>query len=154
MFLFYRNILQTVTNMNLGSAMRHWIPKIVQRNPAGQDWTWCNVVAQPCPTLCNPMDCSLPGFSVHGDSLGKDTGVGCHAHLLGIFPTQGSNSGFPHCRWDSLHTLLSDHYVKLAGSLEGGGTISKETTKNTENDLSVVKEKSRKRVLPIWEVWF
>ena len=42
------------------------------------------------------------------------------------------------------HTLLSDHYVKLAGSLEGGGTISKETTKNTENDLSVVKEKSRK----------
>ena len=23
-------------------------------------------VAQLCPTLCNPMDCSLPGFSVHG----------------------------------------------------------------------------------------
>ena len=23
-------------------------------------------VAQPCPTLCNPMDCSLPGSSVHG----------------------------------------------------------------------------------------
>ena len=23
-------------------------------------------VAQPCPTLCDPMDCSLPGFSVHG----------------------------------------------------------------------------------------
>ena len=23
-------------------------------------------VAQSCPTLCNPMDCSLPGFSVHG----------------------------------------------------------------------------------------
>ena len=22
--------------------------------------------AQSCPTLCNPMDCSLPGFSVHG----------------------------------------------------------------------------------------
>jgi len=37
----------------------------------------------------------------------------------------------------------------LAGSLEGGGTISKETTKNIENDLSVVKEKSKKRVLPM-----
>ena len=24
------------------------------------------LVAQPCPTLCNPMDCSLPGSSVHG----------------------------------------------------------------------------------------
>ena len=23
-------------------------------------------VAQLCPTLSNPMDCSLPGFSVHG----------------------------------------------------------------------------------------
>ena len=23
-------------------------------------------VAQSCPTLCDPMDCSLPAFSVHG----------------------------------------------------------------------------------------
>ena len=23
-------------------------------------------VAQSCPTLCNPMDCSLPGSSIHG----------------------------------------------------------------------------------------
>ena len=37
------------------------------------------------------MDCSLPGFSVHGGSLGKKTGVGCHALLQGIFLTQGSN---------------------------------------------------------------
>ena len=28
-------------------------------------------VAQSCPTLCNPMDCSLPGSSVHGESPGK-----------------------------------------------------------------------------------
>ena len=34
---------------------------------------------QSCPTLCNPMDCSLPGSSVHGDSPGKNTGVSCHA---------------------------------------------------------------------------
>ena len=34
---------------------------------------------QSCLTLCDPMDCSLPGFSVHGfDSPGKNTGVGCH----------------------------------------------------------------------------
>ena len=31
------------------------------------------------------------GSSVHGDSPGKNTGVGCHAPLQGIFPTQGSN---------------------------------------------------------------
>ena len=32
------------------------------------------------------------------NSPGKNTGVGCHAHLQGIFPTQGSNLGLPHCR--------------------------------------------------------
>ena len=34
-----------------------------------------------------PMDCSPPGLSVHGDSPGKNTGVGA-ALLQGIFPTQ------------------------------------------------------------------
>ena len=31
------------------------------------------------------------GFSVHGDSPGKNTGVGYHALFQGIFPTQGLN---------------------------------------------------------------
>ena len=51
------------------------------------------LVTQSCLTLCSP-----PGSSVHRDSSGKNTGVGCHALLQGIFPTQGSNSGFPHAR--------------------------------------------------------
>ena len=55
-------------------------------------------VAQPCPAFCDPMNCSPPGFSVYGDSPGKNTGVGCHAVLQGIFPTQGSSPGLPHCR--------------------------------------------------------
>ena len=50
-----------------------------------------------------PQDCSLPGSSVHGNSPGKNTGVGCHALLQGIFPTQGSNPGLPHCRWILYH---------------------------------------------------
>ena len=57
------------------------------------------LVAQSCPTLCDAVDCSPPGSSVHGDSPGKNTGVGCHALLQGIFPTQGLNPGLPHCRW-------------------------------------------------------
>ena len=44
-----------------------------------------------CLTLCDPMDCSSPGSSIHGDSPGKSTGVGCHAFLQGIFLTQGLN---------------------------------------------------------------
>ena len=38
------------------------------------------------------MDCSLPGSSVHEDSLGKNTRAGCHALLQGIFPG-GSGKG-------------------------------------------------------------
>ena len=43
---------------------------------------------QSCLTLCNPTDCSPPGSSVHGDSPGKNTGVGWHALLQGIFPSR------------------------------------------------------------------
>ena len=55
-------------------------------------------VAQLCPTLWDPMDCSLPGSSVHGIFPGKNIGVGCHFLLQEIFPTQGLNQGLPHCR--------------------------------------------------------
>ena len=40
----------------------------------------------------------MDNSSVHGDSLGKNTGVGCYALLQGIFPTQGSNQGLPYYR--------------------------------------------------------
>ena len=56
------------------------------------------LVAQSCPTLCNPMGYSLPGSSVHGDSPGRNTGVGCYVLLQGSFPTQESNPGLLHCK--------------------------------------------------------
>ena len=52
--------------------------------------------AQLCLTLCNPMDCTPPDSFVHGNSPGKNTGVGCHFLLQGIFPTQGLNLGLLH----------------------------------------------------------
>ena len=45
---------------------------------------------QLCPTLCDPMDHSIPGSSVHEDSLGKNTGVGCHTLFQEILPDQGT----------------------------------------------------------------
>ena len=41
------------------------------------------------------MGCSPPGSSVLGDSLGKNTGVGCRALPQGIFPTQGLGPALP-----------------------------------------------------------
>ena len=46
---------------------------------------------QLCPTLCDSMDYIPPCFSVHEDSPGKNTGVGCHALLQGVFPNQRLN---------------------------------------------------------------
>ena len=42
------------------------------------------LVTQWCLTLCNTVNCSPSGFSVLGDSPGRNTGVGCHALLQGI----------------------------------------------------------------------
>ena len=59
----------------------------------------CAKLFQSCLTLCDPVDsraCQAPlsiGFSV------KNTGMGCHALLQGIFLTQGSNS----CLFHLLH---------------------------------------------------
>ena len=77
--------------------------KQIELKPRG--WRiWINqcavcLVTQSYPTLCNPMDCGPLGSSVHGDSPNKNTEVGCHVLLQGIFPTQGSNPELLHCRW-------------------------------------------------------
>ena len=47
----------------------------------------CCLIAKSCPTLCKPMDCTLPGSSIHGNFPGKNTVVGCHFHLQRSFPT-------------------------------------------------------------------
>ena len=65
--------------------IQNWVMKALSVCMLGCSVVW---------TLYNPMDCSLPGSSVHGDSPGKNTGVDCHAPFLGIFLTQGSNPYF------------------------------------------------------------
>ena len=52
----------------------------------------CAKLLQWCLTLCDSVNCSLPArLLCPWDTPGKNTGVGCHALLQGIFPTQGSN---------------------------------------------------------------
>ena len=50
-------------------------------------------VAQSCRTLCDPMD-----YTVHGILQPRILEWLSHSLLQGIFPTQGSNPGLPHCR--------------------------------------------------------
>ena len=74
------------------------------------------LVTQSCLPLCDPVDCSLPGSPVHEESPCKNPGMGCHALLQSIFPTQGSNPGlflmehnlllFSHCHVQLLATPM------------------------------------------------
>ena len=98
----------STTKMSCGWEQRRrdsdwlWILRALVRTPihicvfTSKGCAVC-IVVQSCPTLCDP--CHPPGSSVHRDSPGKNNGVGCHAPLQGIFPTQGSNPGLPHCKW-------------------------------------------------------
>ena len=76
---------------------------------------WASEVSQSCPTLCDPMDCSLSGSSVHGIF---------QARVLewmpfpspGIFQTQEPNPGLLHCR-QTLYCLShqgSQNYCTVA----------------------------------------
>ena len=88
---------------------------------------------QSCPTLFNPMGVSPPGSSVH--SPGKNTGVGCHALLQGIFSTQGSNciycvsciaGGFfflPLSRWGSPYVVQNSPKKKKRKAEHLRGTL-------------------------------
>ena len=55
------------------------------------------LVAQLCPILCDSMECSLPGSSVHGILQARILEwVASHSLFLGIFPAQGSNLALSH----------------------------------------------------------
>ena len=86
-------------------------------------WKCCAVlclVTQLCPTLCEPVDCSQPGSSVHGDSPDKNTEVGCHFLLQRIFPTQGSNVGLLHCsNTYPIHWIRPSHRGRLKAEEKG-----------------------------------
>ena len=81
------------------------------------------LVAQSCSTLCSSIDCSPPGSSVHGNSLGKNTGVGCHALLQGIFRTQEIEPRFSALQVNSLPSeppVKPNHHIVSATLLSVG----------------------------------
>ena len=96
-----KNMKKCITN-TLSFCYISEVNAILQTNYSFIFWKFVaavlGLIAQSCPTVCNPIDCNPPGSSVHGDSPGKITGVGCHTFFQKIFPTQSLNPGLPHCR--------------------------------------------------------
>ena len=56
----------------------------------------CAKSFQSCLTLCDPMDCSPPGFSVHGILQARRLEWVATPSSRDLFPTQGSNSHLLH----------------------------------------------------------
>ena len=72
---------------------------------------FCCLVAKSCLTLCNTRVAQWPArLFCPRDSPGKNTEVGCHAFLQGIFPTQRSNPHFLHLM-RLTHTHTHTHYL-------------------------------------------
>ena len=71
-------------------------------------------VTQSRPTLRDPMDCSLPGSSVHGILQARILEWVAFSSSRGIFVTQGAKSGLLHCR-QILYCLSHQGSLKRAG---------------------------------------
>ena len=72
------------------------------------------------------------------NSPGKNTGVGCHSHLQGIFPTQGSN---PH--------LLHYRQILYHLSHQGSQSFNRSTEILGEISILVILKSSR----TLWTYW-
>ena len=124
---------QTISALSVPSLSKHWVTCLPFDSSEVKV-----LVGQSCPTLCDPMDCSPPGSSVHGIlqarvlecvaisfSRGSSwprggTGVGCHFLLQGIFLTQGWNPGLLHYRQNLYHwaTWEAPFWVKKSTKAE------------------------------------
>jgi len=85
----------------------------------GMEWNGilCSLT-QSCPTLCNPMDCSLPGKNFPG----KNIGTGCH-FLQGIFLTQGSNPISCIGRWILCHCAIWEAPTEYYSTIKKNETM-------------------------------
>ena len=81
----------------------HWVPAMSQVLSAGTvEGTTVNIHSPTTPEkTCE--SCSVVSNSATLNSPGQNTGVGSLSLLQGIFPTQGSNPGLPHCMWILYH---------------------------------------------------
>ena len=61
------------------------------------------LVIQSCPLFVTQWTVACQAPLSSWDSQGKNTGVGCHCFLQGIFPTLRSNLNSLHCRWILYH---------------------------------------------------
>ena len=112
-------------------------------------------VSQLCPILYDPVNGLATKFFCPWNSPGKNTGVGCHSLLQGIFPTQGLNPHLLRCRQILYHLshqgssrttiLLCNHYLYLLFCCSNLPWFFCCTSKRKEINLKTLEERRGKR---------
>ena len=113
------------------------------------------LVAQLCPTVCDPMDCSPPG-PLSMEFSRQEYWSGLHSLLQGIFSTQGSNLGLLHCRQilyqlshqgNPIHTHTHTHthtcIVIIDSPIQQPIVQQKPTTQHCKTIILQLKNKNR-----------
>ena len=98
----------------------HWNERY-ELSSQESEWKWSRSVVS---NSWQPHGLQFTRLLHPWDSPGKNTGVGCHFLLQGIFPTQGSNPGLPHCR----QTL---HHLSYQGSQNHHGLVENTLQRHT-----------------------
>ena len=120
------------------------------------------LAAKSCPTLCHPMDCSLPGSSVCGIHQARILEWVNHCLLHRIFLAPGSDLGLPHCRQilyrlshqgsPYINVCLMTISVQFSRSVASDSvtpwTTARQTSLSITNSWSLVKLMSIESVMP------
>ena len=120
-------------------------------------WMGAGFWERMCVCVCVCVSCIVVSNSLrpHGlkptrllylwNSPGKNTGVGCHSLLPGIFLTQGSNPGLLHCRQIPYHlSLQGSPWVRMETSICMAESLcySPETTKTLLINYTSIENKN------------
>ena len=85
-------------------------------------------ISQSCPTLYNPMDCSLPDSSVHEILQARILEWVAISISRGMFPTQRLNQGLLRCRQILHHLSHQERIIGKGPFPEAGSSVGKEST--------------------------
>ena len=116
--------------------------------------TMCCVLCLVASVMSNsfwPRELHLTRFLCPWDSLGKNTGVGCHFLLQGIFLTQGSNLYFLHCWW-----ILYYWAYKIAKSrvvVDGNRKRGEGETENWSSSLCPKSFAGQSKTVDLEDFW-
>ena len=109
--------LASLPTISLWAVPKHHHSLGKSKNTSGSTfYTVLWLVTQSCLTLCDPMDCSPPGYSVHGDSPSKNTGVDYISYSKGSSQCRNQTQIF--CIADGFFTVWAtgQRYLKSNAS--------------------------------------